>query len=75
MNEYWGMSLDDLAEQIYGIESDAIGGHYVAFSGTKAEARQKLIDAFARLVDKHMYRANSYGSEWHEGDDEDEGDE
>ena len=69
--EYWGMSLDDLSELIYqDIKSDAIGAHYICFEGDKATARQKMIDAFTELIDKHLYRANSYGSRWQEGDDE-----
>ena len=69
-NEYWGMSLDDLSEQMYEIRSDATGAHYAAFEGSKEEARAKLIAAFTELIDKQMYRANSYGSRWKEGDDE-----
>lgn len=69
--EYWGMSLDDLAEwMVWEIKSDAIGAHYICFEGTKEEARAKLIAAFAGLIDKHMYRANSYGSTWSEEDDD-----
>lgn len=29
MDEYWGLSLDDLSVHIYDIRSDAIGAHYV----------------------------------------------
>lgn len=70
-NEYWGMSLDDLVEQVWEIKSDAIGGHYIAFAGDKATARQKMIDAFTTLIDRHLYRATSYGSRWQEGDNND----
>jgi hypothetical protein len=69
--EHWGMSLDELSEAIYQMPNDAIGGHYIAFKGSKAVARQKLIDAFTALIDHHMYRANDYGSRWQEGDDDD----
>lgn len=71
-SEYWGMSLDDMAERIYEIPSDAVGGHYIAFAGTHEEARAKMIAAFTAFIDQHLYRATSYGSEWREGDDEDE---
>ena len=74
MKEYWGMSLDELNEQLwYELQSDAIGAHYVTFEGDKITARQKMIGLFTAYIDKHLYRANSYGSEWQEGDeDEDE---
>lgn len=71
MSEYWGVSIDDLVERIYEIDSDAIGAHYIAFEGDKASARQKMIDAFTKFIDRHFYRASSYGSQWKEGDDED----
>ena len=70
--EYWGMSLDDLSEQLWDeLRSDAIGAHYVAFEGDKATVRQKMIDLFTAYIDKHLYRSSRYGSEWH-GDDEDD---
>lgn len=69
MDEYWGMSLDDVAEQIYQIESDAIGAHYIVFEGDRATARQKMIDAFTALIDKHLYRAAPYGYVWVEGEE------
>ena len=67
--EYWGLSLDDIAEPIWEIPNHAIGSHYIAFEGDRATARQKMIDAFTAVIDKQLYRANSYGSPWHEGDD------
>lgn len=69
MSEYWGMSLDDISEEIYSIPNDGAGGHYIAFEGDKATARQKMIDAFTALIDQHLYLANSYGSRWQEEDD------
>jgi len=73
VKEYWGMSLDALGEQIWeDLRSDAIGAHYVAFEGDKATARQKMIDLFTALIDKTLYRANGYGSEWHEDDDDED---
>lgn len=66
MDEYWGLSLDDVAEQIYQIESDAIGGHYITFEGSRDIARQKMIDAFTAFIDKHLYRATEYGYRWSE---------
>lgn len=69
-NEYWGMSLDEISEEIYQIKNDAIGGHYIAFEGSKEEARRKMIDAFTRFIDEHLYKANSYGSRWEEGDED-----
>jgi hypothetical protein len=72
MSECWGLSLDDLAEEIYQITSDAAGGHFVAFKGDKATARAKMIKAFTSLIDTHLYRANAYGSQWQEGDDNDD---
>lgn len=68
--EFWGMSLDDIAEEIYQIKNDAVGGHYIAFEGSKEEARQKMIGAFTAFIDEHLYRANSYGSRWEEGEDD-----
>ena len=71
MREYWGMSLDDLSEQLWEeLRSDAIGAHYVAFEGDKVSARQKLIDLFTAYIDKHLYRATSYGSKWHDDEDD-----
>lgn len=68
--EYWGLSLDDMAEAIWiDIDSDAIGAHYIAFEGNREAARQKIIDAFTRLIDRHLYFANSYGSRCQEGND------
>jgi hypothetical protein len=60
--EYWGMSLDEISEEIYQIENDGAGGHYIAFAGDRATARQKMIAAFTALIDEHLYRASSYGS-------------
>lgn len=68
MDEYWGLSLDDLIERVWEIKSDAKGGHYIAFAGDIVTARQKLIDAFIALIDQHMYRATAYGSPWQEGE-------
>lgn len=71
MNEqYWGMSLDDIAEEIYKIESDAVGGHYIAFEGERVMARQKMIDAFIAFIDTHLYRASEYGSPWVEEEED-----
>lgn len=68
--QYWGLSLDDIAEAVYyDIQSDAIGGHYAAFKGTRDEARAKMIDVFIRLIDKYLYMATSYGAKWTEEDD------
>jgi len=69
--EYWGVHLDDIAEAIYmDMGGDNVGAHYFAFEGDKLVARQKIIDAFTRIIDRKLYRANSYGSPWREGDDD-----
>lgn len=68
--EYWGLSLDDLAERIYELRSDAIGAHHIAFEGDRAGARAKLIAAFTELIDREMYRANAYGARWQAGGDD-----
>ena len=70
MLEYWGMSLDNISEEIYGIPNDGTGGHYIAFQGDRNTARQKMIDVFTAFIDAHLYRANAYGSEWKPEDDE-----
>ena len=70
MFEYWGMSLDDISEEIYSIRNDGAGAHYIAFQGDKDTARQKMIDAFTALIDANLYRANAYGSKWEPEDDE-----
>lgn len=62
--EYWGMALDEIAEEIYDIRSDANGAHYIAFEGNREEARAKMIAAFTEFIDKHLYRVISYGSPW-----------
>lgn len=68
--EYWGLSRDDLIDLVYqDIQGDETGAHYVCFEGTREEARAKMVAAFATLIDKYLYRANSYGSPWREGDD------
>ncbi len=67
--EYWGISLDDFAYKIWDIKSEAGGAHYIAFIGTREEARQQIIEAFSALIDKEMYRATSYGHEWTEGEE------
>lgn len=68
--EYWGVSLDDLSQEVWSIRSDCVGAHYIAFQGTREEARSKMIAAFAILIGRMLYRANSYGSEWEEGDED-----
>lgn len=68
--EYWGVSLDDLSQEVWDIRSDCVGGHYIAFEGDRETARAKMIVAFTILVDRMLYRANSYGSEWEEGDED-----
>lgn len=67
--EYWGLSLDDITDPIWAIRSDAIGRHYIAFEGNKSAARRKMIAAFTEVIDRQIYRANSYGARWREGDD------
>lgn len=69
--EYWGIALDAISEEIWEIRSDAVGAHYIAFEGDKETARQKMIAAFTELIDRYIYRANPYGSQWSEEDDKD----
>ena len=68
---YWGLSLDDLERELWDMgNGDAIGAHYIAYAGDKATARSQMIAAFTELIDRMLYRASSYGSPWHEVNDE-----
>lgn len=70
--EYWGLSLDAISEEIWGIRNDAVGAHYIAFQGSREEARAKMIAAFTEFIDARLYRATSYGSAWKSAEDDDE---
>lgn len=63
--EYWALNMDDFGEDVFSHmehAQDGKAGHTVAFQGDRVEAKQRMLIALAKLIDKKMYQSNAYGT-------------
>lgn len=62
--EYWALSLDDLAEDLHAElanDQDGVAGHYARYTGTREHCIGRIVAIMRTYVTKSIYRSGSYG--------------
>lgn len=73
-HEYYGISIDDIAWQVYeylGSNQDGKDGHNAMYTGTREQAIDKCAAVLRKMVSDLMYKSNKNGYAYDESEQED----